>query len=267
MTVTTAPVADGTPAANGPVKQGWPRAAFELVFVTGAAFTYLVVRAATGGSAERAIENAGRLVRLERMLRLYVEPDMQRIVVGHGHLVSLANTVYIWGYWPVIATVAIWLYLRHPATYYHCRNAFLLSGSIGLITFMVFPVAPPRLAGLGFVDTVTLHSNAYRLLQPPDLVNQYAAMPSFHFGWLVVLGVTLNRESRVALVRVFGILMPSAMLVAIIVTGNHFVLDAVVGATLSLAALAVVSRLPSRPAIVLFHRLPARTSPPSRTAS
>lgn len=229
-------------AAGSPPRR-WSQAARELAFVLSAALTYLVVRGWTGGSSARAERNADLIVRLERALGIFRERDLQQLVVDHGRLVTFANWVYIWGYWPVIASVAAWLYWRWPATYVLFRNAFLISGAVGLVIFIVFPVAPPRLMDLGFVDTVTEHSHAYRVLQPPALVNQYAAMPSFHFGWLVLPGIALNRESRRVAVRLFGWLMPAAMGLAIVVTGNHYILDAAAGAALSLAGLALSRRL------------------------
>jgi hypothetical protein len=80
--------------------------------------------------------------------------------------------MYIWGHWPLIGAVAAWLFFRRPDTYRLFRNAFLISGAIGIILFVLYPVAPPRLAGVDVVDTVTMYSNSYHVLQPPAFVNQ-----------------------------------------------------------------------------------------------
>jgi membrane-associated phospholipid phosphatase len=130
----------------------------------------------------------------------------------------------------------------------------LLSGVIGLVIFASFPVAPPRLAEPGVVvDTVTLHSHAYRVLQPAAFTNPYAAMPSLHVGWNLLVGITLARTSRSRAVRLFGWLMPVAMVLAVVLTANHYLLDAVCGALIALGSLSITSRWvrPASPAAVV----------------
>jgi hypothetical protein len=81
---------------------------------------------------------------------------------------------------------------------------------MGLCVYTTYPVAPPRLAGMGFVDTITEQSSSYRVLQPPAFVNQYAAMPSLHVGWDLLVGWRWSPPpGRVAL-RTVGRLMPSS---------------------------------------------------------
>lgn len=86
--------------------------------------------------------------------------------------------------------------VKRPAAYSVFRNAFFISGTIGIIIFVLYPVAPPRLADVGVVDTVTMYSSSYRVLQPPAFVNQYAAVPSLHFGWDLLMGIALVTQSR-----------------------------------------------------------------------
>lgn len=120
------------------------------------------------------------------------------------------------------------------------RNAFLVSGSAGLVVFALFPVAPPRLYDGTFVDTVTEYSRAYRVLQPPALVNQYAALPSFHFGWNLLIGLGIVRCAPWRWLKATGIVAPGLMGLATILTANHYLLDLVVGAAMALAALYAV---------------------------
>lgn len=96
---------------------------------------------------------------------------------------DLSNWVYIYGHWPVIGITLVWLFLRAPDDYRLLRNAMFVSGAIGLVLFALFPVSPPRFGVLELVDTVTERSDSYRALQPPGLINRYAAFPSLHFGW------------------------------------------------------------------------------------
>ena len=106
-----------------------------------------------------------------------------------------------------------------------------------MLIVATFPVAPPRLMDLGFVDTVTLHAEAYRVLQPPSLTNQYAAMPSFHVGWDLLVGIALVREGGRAWTRVVGTALPLLMLLTVVVTGNHYLVDAIVGDAIVLTTL------------------------------
>ncbi|MEX2247633.1 MAG: phosphatase PAP2 family protein [Dehalococcoidia bacterium] len=220
-----------------------PRFLRELALVVFAYFAYFLVRGYTEGNETRAIDNAEDLIRAERALGILWEPHLQSLILDSHHLVTVANWMYIWGHWPLIVLVAAWLYVWRPDTYRLFRNAFIISGAIGLVIFMMFPVAPPRLTDLSVVDTVTQYSRAYRVLQPPALVNQYAAVPSLHFGWNLLIGIALIRESRSFMMRAFGVLLPGIMFLAIVLTANHYILDAVAGGAVALAGLLISANL------------------------
>lgn len=209
----------------------------EIGIALAAVFAYFGVRGFTEGSKALAIENAHRLVDLEKALGIFWEPDMQEAIVKNDGVVTLMNWVYMFGHWPVIAVVAVWLVWRRPDVYYLTRNAFLISGLIGLVVFATFPVAPPRLAELDFVDTITERSESYRVLQPPAFVNQYAAMPSLHFGWNVLIAVAMVRTMHWVPVRVFAVALPVAMAFAVVLTANHFIIDAIAGVAVALFGL------------------------------
>jgi hypothetical protein len=215
-------------------------AARELALFALAYLTYFGVRAVTEGSVHRALANAAALFRLEADLGVAWESALQRAVLRHGLLVDVANAVYMFGHWPVILVAGVLLFRYRRGHYYRLRNTFPLSAAFGLVIFALLPVAPPRLTGVGVVDTVTAHAGRYRQLVPASLVNQYAAMPSFHAGWNLVVGVVLFQATRVLVVRVFAILMPMAMALAVVVTANHFVVDVVAGVLIASAALVAV---------------------------
>ena len=214
--------------------------------LVGAIIVYFGVRTLTEGSPATAARNADRIVDLEQSLGIHVESAMQGFVVDHDSLARLANWVYIWGHWPVIVAVLTWLVVRVPGRYTVYRDAMLISGLVGIVVFATFPVAPPRLLDLGMVDTVTEQSHAYRVLQPPSLVNQFAAMPSFHAGWDLLMGVALVREGRRIWVRVLGCLLPIAMGLSVVVTANHYLLDVVVGMGTVVGALVVAHLIHER---------------------
>jgi hypothetical protein len=215
----------------------------EMALVIFAYFAYFAVRGMTMGSESRAVNNAEKVVGFERAIGIFREPQMQNAILDHGWLVNLMNWMYVWGHWPLIILVAAWLYLNLPATYRLYRNAFVISGAIGIVIFALFPVAPPRLADIDIVDTVTLHSNSYRVLQPPGLVNQFAAVPSLHFGWNLLIGIILFTKGSSVITRAAGLAIPPIMFLAIVLTANHYIIDAVLGGTLTLSALAIAHAL------------------------
>jgi membrane-associated phospholipid phosphatase len=214
----------------------------ELGLVAAGFLVYFGVRAVTQGSHVDAVENARRLVSLERSLSIHWEPSIQAAVTGHHWLVTLVNWVYIWGHWPLIAAVAVWLFTRHPEAFRRTRTAFFVSGAIGMVFFILFPAAPPRLMDAGFTDTVARYSHAYRALQPPSLVNRYAAFPSLHFGWDLLVGLALVTKARSLPGRALGVAMPIAMAIAVVLTANHWIIDVVAGAVVALLGLVIATR-------------------------
>jgi hypothetical protein len=211
----------------------------ELSLIALAILTYFGVRNLTAGSPYMAFENADRILGFERRAGIDWEHGIQGVAVGSDLLVDFANWVYIWGHWPVILTTAVVLFLYRRERYYLLRNAFFISGAIGFLFFALLPVAPPRLFDAGLVDTVTTQSHAYRALQPPGLTNQYAAFPSLHAGWNVLIGVVLFTTTTAILVRVFAVALPVAMTFAVVATANHYVVDVAAGIVVVLLGLIV----------------------------
>ena len=103
---------------------------------------------------------------------------------------TLANWVYIWGHWPVDPRRRRRAVPHAAAAVHVLRDAIIVSGVIGFAFFALFPVAPPRLVDPALVDTVRC-TQAYRALQPPGLTNQFAAFPSLHVGWNLLVGIAL----------------------------------------------------------------------------
>jgi hypothetical protein len=208
--------------------------------IAGAMLLYFGVRNLTVGSADVAFSNARRIVRFEDTAGIHWEDGIQGAIAGSEAFVTLANWVYIWGHWPVILSTALALFLFRRDRYYLLRNAFFVSGLIGFLFFALLPVAPPRLLDLGLIDTVTSESSAYRALQPPGLTNQYAAFPSLHAGWNLLVGIVLFSATASWLLRVLAAGLPLAMAFAVVATANHFVVDVGAGVAVVLVGLGVV---------------------------
>lgn len=203
--------------------------AIEAGIISLGALTYIVVRKLTEGSPERAIQNAYQLLAFEQRVGLAHERAVVDFAVAHDHVRTFVNWIYIWGHWPVILTVAAWLFVNHRDRYRWLRNSMFASGMIGFAFFALVPMAPPRLTGMGYADTVTLWSSSYRVLQPPDYANIYAAMPSLHFGWDLLVGIALFTSTTRLPVRIFACAMPTLMAFAVVATANHWILDVIVG--------------------------------------
>ena len=218
----------------------------ELTIFAVGYIVYFGVRSLTEGSVPTALRNAARIEHVERLTGVAWEPRLQDAILSHHLLVRAANWVYMFGHWPLLLLAGFLLFRYRRAQYYLLRNSCLLSGAVGLVVFALFPVAPPRLAHIGVVDTVTRYASGYRAILPASLVNQYAAMPSFHAGWNVLLGIAIFRASRRRAVRAFAVAMPILMVLAVVATANHFILDAVVGTAIVVATVVALDRIERR---------------------
>ena len=213
-------------------------ALLEIAVVLGGVVAYFGIRGLTSENPAAAMDHAHDIVRLEEWLRLDLEDEMQLWVLDSDPITTVANWVYIWGHWPVIFATFVWLALRNRTVYLRLRNAMMISGGMGLCVYTTYPVAPPRLAELGMVDTVTEQSHAYRILQPPAFVNQYAAMPSLHVGWDLLVGLALIAAASALWLRTLGRVMPVLMAFATVLTANHYLLDVLGGIAFALAGYA-----------------------------
>ncbi|WP_246142847.1 phosphatase PAP2 family protein [Nocardioides rubriscoriae] len=209
-------------------------------------FVYFRVRGLTEGSVDQAQDHAREIMRFEQVIGLDHESALQGLVITSGALETAANWVYIWGHWPVIVATMSWLVVAHRREFARLRDAMIVSGALGMAIFASYPVAPPRLAGLGFVDTVSNRSESYRVLQPPAFVNQYAAMPSLHAGWDLLVGMAIVSAASCLALKVVGVVMPALMALAVVATANHFIVDVVAGTALVLAGHAVALWLERR---------------------
>lgn len=252
----TTSTADRSPPLSPKRRQGRILRFFlESLFLVPAFLLYNLVRGTVSGRVDQAFTNADVVIDVERALGIFWELSLQSFVLEHDLLVRFFNGVYVWGHIPVVAAFAIWLFAFKRDVFARYRNAFLISGAIGLIFFITLPVAPPRfLTGVGFVDTVNPYDTAYKVLQSPAFVNQYAALPSFHFGWNLLVGIAVFQTSRLWFAKAAAVVVPSFMLGAIIFTANHYILDAVLGGAIALTGLWIA---------VLLHRRLQGTSVPA----
>jgi hypothetical protein len=226
---------------SGPEAAPRPPVARELVLVAGLFLVYKIGRRLALGHIAAAFHNAHRVWDLERGLRLPGEGVLQSLLLRDDTVVHLANVYYATVHFPATALFLVWLYLRRPAHYVWARRVLALVTAAALVLPFTFPLAPPRmLAATGLEDTGRLYGPA--VYGPPDtdqLSNQFAAMPSLHFGWalMVAVGLVVATRSRR---RLLWLLHPLVTLAVIVATANHYWVDAIVAAVMTGAALAVV---------------------------
>jgi hypothetical protein len=217
------------------------RVVTEVILVSAGFLAYELGRYWSEGSYETARRNAGRVVDLERRLGLAFEAHWQGYVLRHDFLVDLFNRIYSYFYIPFVLCALFWLLVTDDSSYRLLRNSLGISAALAVTLIALFPVAPPRLMPeLGIVDSHELAGLAH------GFVNEFAAVPSLHVGWMTLTGYVLyrslaNRHRRS--LAALSLLPPMVMSVTVIVTGNHYWFDGAVGIAIALG-----------PALVMMHR-------------
>ena len=182
--------------------------------------------------AALAFQHSRDVIHLEQSLGIFVEPHIQSWVTSSRVLIDGASWMYINAQFTVTMACLVYIYLRHNSSFYFVRNMFAVAMWTANVGFMLFPAAPPRFfPEWGFQDSVanfthvTHDSGAVN-----SLVNQYAAIPSMHVAFALMIAVPLSRLAKHRVTRVLWRLYPLLVILVIISTGNHFITDAVLGA-------------------------------------
>ena len=205
---------------------------------------YLALRNFTIGSTDEAFSNAAAVVNFERAVGIFHEVAVQNtLALGLG-LERFFDAYYMIGFGPAIFTTLVWLGLRHREEYRRLRTVLLLSIGIASLAYVLLPTAPPRLVhGLGIADTVGLSGHDTGSFAGIKF-NPYAAMPSMHVGWSLLVGLIGFRVARRTFIRVLFAVHPILMALTVTATGNHYFLDSIVGIAVALSAFAIVQTRP-----------------------
>jgi hypothetical protein len=224
---------------------------------------YELARGLILGDARIADNHAQVVVALERWLHVFFEANVQHAARALPGLTSLLGTAYLTLHLGVTAGVLLWLHQRRPAAFPLVRTTLLLASGLSLIGFLVYPTAPPRLAGIGIVDTVSNGNVDLNKGLVSSLYNPYAAVPSMHIGYALVVATSVLLYARRTLVRVVGALYPPFVLLVVVATGNHFFFDAVAGALVAVVAAAAAAPLTTHQRAATRRGL-AALDPPAR---
>ncbi|MEU8563704.1 phosphatase PAP2 family protein [Streptomyces cyaneofuscatus] len=217
----------------------------EFLLVAGLFLAYKFGRRAANGHVEEAFRNAGNVWDLERALHLPGEGAVQGVLLHSQPLIHAANTYYATVHFPATVLFLVWLYWRRPLDYLWSRRILAVLTGGALVLHLLFPLAPPRmLPAAGLVDTGQVYGpTVYGATPATDtMANQFAAMPSLHVGWAVMVAVGLIVATR-SRWRWLWLLHPAITLLVVVGTANHYWLDAVVVVALLAVALAAL-RLP-----------------------
>jgi PAP2 superfamily len=213
---------------------GWLDVLRQVSLFGAAYLAYRLVRGLVEGDANAAFAHARDLISLERTTHVFVEPSIQAWASGSHFVMVLSSWLYVNAQTSVTVAALVYLYLRHNRNFYFVRNMFMVAMTIALAGYAAFPTAPPRfMPEWGFIDSVGdltgVHVN-HASASLNALTNLYAAVPSMHVAFALMIGWTLARLVRWRVARILWMLYPFVMAFVIIVTANHFIIDALLGA-------------------------------------
>jgi hypothetical protein len=206
------------------------RGSIEVATLVALYAIYEIVRGQGNATVAVAREHTHWIVDLERSLHVFCERAVQHAVDTVPAVPTLLGVAYIVLHFVGTTGFLVWVYRSHRQRFPLVRNTIIAATGIALVLYVLFPVAPPRLAQLGFADTVS-HDAKVNLSSSllSSLYNPFAAVPSLHFGYALLAGFTVATLTRRRTVRVLASIYPAVMLLVIVATGNHFFFDAAAG--------------------------------------
>jgi PAP2 superfamily len=213
---------------------GWIDALRQLALFGGAYYAYRLVRGVVDGQAGLAFENARTVVGIERSLGLFFEPGLQAWAKGHDWLLTIANWMYVNTHFVITTTFLIWLYLARNHAFYYVRNMFMVAMGLALVGYVAFPTAPPRfLPEWGFSDTVAGFVGKAAENTANALYNPFAAVPSMHVAFALMIGIPAFFLAANRVVKLLWAVYPLLVTFVVVVTANHFWIDAGLGAAVA----------------------------------
>ena len=225
---------------------------------------YEATRGVIVGDRTTAVRHAHEVASLERSLHVFVEAGVQDAARSLPGLIGTLGMLYLTLHLTVTGAYLLWLHRRRPAAFPLVRTTLLLASALALIGYLAFPTAPPRDAALGISDTISGGTVDLDHGLINSLYNPFAAVPSMHVGYAVIIGASLIRHGGRPSLRVLGLVYPALVLFVVVATGNHFLVDAAagtavaaVGAALAYVALHVAARAAPAKAVGTLARTAA----------
>jgi membrane-associated phospholipid phosphatase len=200
----------------------------ELKLFLAAYVLYNAGRWVTAGDFGVAVDNARWIVRLEDTLGVGVERSVQAALDG-GIVMSLLSHVYLAAQLLVLPGALVYLYKRAPRVYRPLRDTVLATWLLSIPVYAAFPVAPPRLAGIGMADSVSAHGAVSLTGRSSVFYNELAAVPSLHCGFAVAVGIALAAAAQGRVAKALALLWGPLVCLTVVATGNHYVFDIAAG--------------------------------------
>lgn len=235
--------------------------AWQMALILGLEQAYEFTRGHIAHQADVAYPNAYRVLDLELRHGLFVEQRLEHYFLHFRLAMSAIDLFYVVAHVGVTVGVLIYLYVRRQEQFWFTRNLIMMTTAFALAAFYVYPTAPPRMLGnWGFVDPAQVYHFVGAGGAQPDsyTYNPYAAMPSVHVAYALVVSWGLALAERQILVRLVVALYPIAMAATVIISGNHWILD-VVGAFVTVALAGTILGAGSLLFTVLRHRFAVHT--------
>ena len=242
--------------------KGWGDAGRQIGILVGVDIIYELGRGIADSSRADAISHGQQVIDFERGTHTFFEPSLQAFFLPAHWLIDLANQFYLNAQFSIALGFLVWLYVFRNESYYFVRNMFVVSMCLALIGYIGFPTAPPRMfPEQGFVDTITDFSNVnHDSALAKIFINPYAAVPSMHCAFALMIGATGVMVCRNWWSKAWWAIWPLLITWVVIVTANHYWIDAVLGWIVALTAAVVAQRVlaPVRPEVWSFSPKRAR---------
>lgn len=210
----------------------WRDAGLELLIACAVYLVYRSGRLLTNDSTGTAMANAQWVLDVQRPVTGSLERSVQQFALGVPGVIDVLNHFYVLVHFPATTLFLVWVFVARRGAYAAVRNWFVGVTMAAMVVHAAFPLAPPRMLD-GFVDTLREYGpSIYPVDTTTSVANQFAAMPSLHFGWalmVAVAAIVLTSGQR----RWWWLAHPAVTLVAIVATANHYVLDALIAALLA----------------------------------
>jgi membrane-associated phospholipid phosphatase len=235
-------------AITARLPQGWGDLGRQIGLLVLVDIAYETVRGLADGQRSVAFAHAHQIIDAERATGTFFEPSLQAFFLPAQWTIDFANQVYMNSQFAVVVAFFFWLYFFRNDAFYFVRNMFMVSMGLALLGYAFYPTAPPRMfAEYGFVDTMVDYSNVnHDSALAKAFINPYAAVPSMHCAFAMMVGVSAVRLSRHTVSQLLWACWPLLIAWVVVVTGNHYWLDIALGWAVAATAALVASRLLAR---------------------
>jgi membrane-associated phospholipid phosphatase len=219
----------------------------QILLFCGAYWLYRLVRGQVYGDRAAAFAHAHDVLSLEKTLHVFVEPSVQAWAAGTEWLDDAASWMYLNTHFVVTTVTLAFIYLCRNEHFYWVRNMFMVAMGLALVGYVIYPCAPPRLLPeAGFVDTVSAFTGVSGDSSVNALFNPYAAVPSMHVGFALMLSIPMLRMTRRVWARVLWAGYAPLVTFVVVATANHWVFDAVTGALVAVVSAVAAQMLLAR---------------------